>query len=67
MKNKWKSISLAAVLILILASSVSVLAEDRQGASGWKVTFDSKKMESNFTSADMSNRSEERRVGKECS
>ncbi len=55
MKNKWKSISLAAVLILILASSVSVLAEDRQGASGWQVTFDSKKMESNFTSADMSN------------
>ena len=54
MKNRWRGISLMAVFILILASSVSVLAEDRQGASGWQVTFDSKKLESNFTSADMS-------------
>lgn len=53
--KKWKHISLMAVLIFVLASSVSVLAEDRQGASGWQVTFDGKKLESNFTSADMSN------------
>ncbi len=55
MKNKWKLISLMTVLIFILASSVLVFAEDRQGPSGWQVVFDGKKLESNFTSADMSN------------
>jgi len=55
MKNKWKLISLMTVLIFILASSVLVFAEDRQGSSGWQVVFDGKKLESNFTSADMSN------------
>ena len=54
MKKKWKNISLAAVLLLLSASSVLVLAEDRKGASGWQVTFDGKKMESNFTSSNMS-------------
>ena len=55
MKKKWRSAGVTAVLCFLLASSVSVWAEDRQGASGWQVTFDGKKMESNFTSADMSN------------
>lgn len=55
MKKKWRSAGVTAVLCFLLASSVSVWAEDRQGASGWQATFDGKKMESNFTSADMSN------------
>lgn len=55
MKKSLKAISLVAVLILLLTSSVPAMAEDRTGASGWQVTFDGKKMESNFTSADMSN------------
>ena len=55
MKKKWRCAGVTAVLCFLLASSVSVWAEDRQGASGWQVTFDGKKMESNFTSADMSN------------
>lgn len=55
MKKKRRSAGVMAVLCFLLASSVSVWAEDRQGASGWQVTFDGKKMESNFTSADMSN------------
>lgn len=33
--------------------SRTVFAEDRQGESGWEVTFNGKKMESNFTSAKM--------------
>lgn len=53
MRKKWKNISLAAVLTLLLASSVTVFAEDRQGASGWQVSFDGKKLESNFTSGNM--------------
>lgn len=53
MKKRLRSIRFAAVLILVLASSVTVFAEDRQGKSGWQVTFDGKKMESNFTSANM--------------
>ena len=55
MKKKWRSAGVTAVLCFLLASAVPVWAEDRQGASGWQVTFDGKKMESNFTSADMSN------------
>ena len=54
MKKKLKALSLAAVLILTLVSSVTAMAEDRKGASGWQVTFDGKKMDSNFTSANMS-------------
>ncbi len=55
MKKMWKIISLTAVSALLFVSSATVSAEDRKGASGWQVTFDGKKMESNFTSADMSN------------
>lgn len=53
MKKRIKSIGFAAALILILASTVTAFAEDRKGASGWQVTFDGKKMESSFTSANM--------------
>ncbi len=42
---------------LVLASSLiprgTAFAEDRQGASGWQVTFDGKKMSSNFTTANI--------------
>ncbi len=55
MKKRYKKVCLAAVLLFALSSSAAVRAEDRQGASGWQVSFDGKKMESNFTSADMSN------------
>ena len=54
MKKGFKSVGLAAALTLILVPSLTALAEDRQGASGWEVTFDGKKMESNFTSGKMS-------------
>lgn len=49
-----KGLSLAAAAVLILAfSSVTAFAEDRRGADGWQVDFDGRRMESNFTSADM--------------
>ncbi len=54
MKKRIRGIGLAAVFALLFTSSVTALAEDRQGASGWQVTFDGKKMESNFTSSNMS-------------
>lgn len=39
--------------LLVLASAVTAFAEDREGASGWQVTFDGKKMNSNFSTANM--------------
>lgn len=36
-----------------IVSSVTGYAEDRQGASGWQVSFDGKKLESNFSTANM--------------
>lgn len=53
MRRKWKSAILAASLALLLAVPMTAAAEDRQGASGWQVSFDGKKMESNFTSGGM--------------
>lgn len=49
MKKRRLLYGLAA--FLILASSLTVQAEDRKGASGWQVTFDGKKMKSNFNSS----------------
>lgn len=40
-------------MLLVLASSVTAFAEDRQGEAGWRVTFDGKKMNSNFSAANM--------------
>lgn len=37
--------------LLVLASSMTAFAEDRQGESGWQVTFDGRRMESNFSTA----------------
>lgn len=51
MKRRLLGVCLAG--ILVLASSVTAFAEDRQGASGWQVSFDGKKMSSNFTTANM--------------
>ena len=53
MRKRWKSVTLAASLALLLAVPMTASAEDRQGASGWQVSFDGKKMESNFTSGGM--------------
>lgn len=50
---KKRRLLYAAAAFLILASSLTVRAEDRKGASGWQVTFDGKKMESNFSSSKM--------------
>lgn len=52
MKRRSKVLGLAAVLLLV--PSLTALAEDRQGAAGWQVTFNGKRMESNFTSGKMS-------------
>ncbi|MEZ3487403.1 MAG: hypothetical protein K1W22_12690 [Lachnospiraceae bacterium] len=51
MKRRWIALSLAAVLAL--SSAVTAFAEDRTGKSGWQVSFDGKKMSSNFTRAAM--------------
>lgn len=51
----FPAIVLTAALVLgsSLASPGTALAEDRQGAPGWQVSFDGKKMSSNFTTANM--------------
>lgn len=51
MKKRLLVLGLAA--LTVLASSVTGFAEDRQGASGWQVVFDGKKLESNFSTANM--------------
>ena len=51
MKRRLLGICLAGVLVLV--SSVTTSAEDRKGASGWQVSFNGKKMSSNFTTANM--------------
>lgn len=47
-------LSLVLTLCLVIAFPMSVFAEDYQGSSGWNVTFDGSKMNSTFTSADIS-------------
>lgn len=54
-----KTVVVAAVFTAVLGAAaaftaVTAFAEDRQGVSGWQVTFDGKNMESNFTSSDIS-------------
>ncbi len=46
-------LTLVISMLLVLAFSVTVFAEDRQGASGWQVSFDGKNMNSNFSAANM--------------
>lgn len=50
---KKRYLALALMMLLLLTSSLTVYAEDRQGASGWQVAFDGKKLDSNFTNANM--------------
>lgn len=50
---KKRVIGLGVAALLVIASSVTVMAEDRQGAEGWQVRFDGKTMESSFTSGNM--------------
>lgn len=47
------TVFLGAAAAGIAAGQVTAFAEDRQGASGWEVSFDGKKMKSNFSSANM--------------
>lgn len=51
MRKRVLGIGLAAFLVVV--SSVTAMAEDRQGAEGWQVRFDGQAMESNFTSGNM--------------
>lgn len=53
MRKGIKGICLTAVLLLALVFPAAVQAEERQGASGWKVTFNGRSMESNFTTANI--------------
>ncbi len=50
-------VSLAAFTVVTVCkmpgTAVTAFAEDRQGASGWEVSFNGKKMTSNFTSANI--------------
>lgn len=48
---KKRRLLFGLVAALIFASSLTAQAEDRKGASGWQVTFDGKKMKSNFNSS----------------
>ena len=49
MRKRFMGLGLA--LLLTLASSMTAGAEELQGESGWQVSFNGKKMESNFASA----------------
>ncbi len=61
MKRRLLGLCLAG--ILVLASSVTAFAEDRQGASGWQVSFNGKKMTSNFTTANLGDEINEMQPG----
>ena len=47
------AIAFSASMFLAAAVSMTASAEDRQGAEGWRVRFDGKDMETNFTSGNM--------------
>lgn len=49
MKKRIFAVCFAA--LLALASSVTVFADDITGEAGWRVTFDGKRMDSNFSTA----------------
>lgn len=48
---KKRIITICAVMLLALTSSVTALADDLKGESGWRVIFDGSKMDSNFSSS----------------
>lgn len=50
---KKRFVGLSLVLLLTFASSITAGAEELKGEAGWQVTFNGKRMESNFTSAGM--------------
>lgn len=51
MKKRFLALSL--IMLLVLASSMTVFAEDRKGASGWQVTFDGQKLNTTFTNGNV--------------
>lgn len=46
---KKRLLTLCFTMLLVLASSMTALAEDKQGEAGWEVVFDGKQMTSNFS------------------
>ena len=48
---KKKILTACLAMLLVLASSVTALAETREGEKGWEVTFDGRKMHSNFSAS----------------
>lgn len=51
---KKKILCLALMTVLVLGTSMNVMAKDLQGSGNWTVDFDGKKMNSNFTSQNIS-------------
>ena len=49
MKKRIFTVCFAA--LLALASSITVFADDIPGEAGWRVTFDGRRMDSNFSTA----------------
>lgn len=50
---KKKILCLVMMMVLVFSLSTTALAEDYRGTAGWQVSFDGKKMNTNFASADM--------------
>ena len=50
---KKRIVMLCSAMLLVLASTVTAYAEERQGEAGWKVVFDGSDMKSNFSPSDM--------------
>lgn len=50
---KKRIVMLCSAMLLVLASTVTAYAEERQGEAGWEVVFDGSDMKSNFSPSDM--------------
>lgn len=55
MKKLFRKGACLMAALLLAGTSLTALAEDRQGASGWEVSFNGSRMSSNFTSASIVN------------
>ncbi len=50
---KKRLFGLCLTVVLVLAFAVTASADEKEGTAGWQVTFDGKKMDDNFTAADI--------------